>query len=246
MPERPRSRFTREKTWAALYNQHVNACYAIIPHSGTHNSLDVLKCATQEETRAAMRELARHDKRFEKFYSLKLPDTEAPTIQLDKQTPIVVRDRIRHAFVLAKSSDYYHYHLFDFSDFRLLIVGQHDSYVQMTVWETSTNKIYKPAETAIALDSPEFLKARSTQFGHNIFLGALICGNTTAVAIRDNKHLIPASTRCRIISEVQSIQTKRYRGRPLTFWDIAAIEKHKELTREGIQRSREQKRLTSI
>ena len=51
MTERPHSRYTREKTWAALYNQHVNACYAIIPNSKTHNSIDLLKCATPEETR---------------------------------------------------------------------------------------------------------------------------------------------------------------------------------------------------
>lgn len=238
MPERPHSRYTREKTWAALYNQHVNACYAILPHSGTHNSIDLIKCASPEETRATMRAFASHDKVFEQFYASKLPDEKAPKIERDKQAPIVVSEKIRHAFVLARSSDYYHYHLFDFSDFRLLIVGQHDSYVQMTVWETSTNKIYKPAETTLALDSPAFLKARSTQFGHNLFLGALICGDKTAVSIRDNRQLIPASTRRRILSEVQAIQSKRYRGRPLTFWDQSELEKHKRLTKEGIQRSR--------
>ena len=185
-----------------------------------------------------MRVLASHNKEFEEFYTLKLPDEKAPTIKRDRQATIVVRERIRHAFVLAKSSDYYHYHLFDYSDFRLLIVGQHDSYVQMTVWETSTNKIYKPRETALKLDSQKFLEERCTQYGHNIFLGALICGNKTAVAIRDNKQLIPPSTRRRILSEVQTIQSRRYRGRPLTFWDITELEKHKRLTKEGIMQGR--------
>jgi len=238
MSERPQSRYTRKKTWAALYNQHVNACYALLPHSGTHNSIDLIKCASPEETRATMRAFASHDNMFEQFYASKLSDEEAPKIERDKQSAIVVSERIRHAFVLARSSDYYHYHLFDFSDFRVLIVGQHDSYVQMTVWETGTNKIYKPAEAALALDSPAFLKARSTRFGHTIFLGALICGDKTAVAIRDNTSQIPPRTRRRILSEVHSIQTKRYRGRPLTFWDQSELEKHKRLTREGIQRSR--------
>jgi hypothetical protein len=233
MPERPHSRHTREKTWAALYNQHINACYAIIPSSKTHNSIDLLKCSTQEEAREAMRALAAHEKEFQDFYAEKLPDSEAPTIKHGK-LEFVVSDRIRHALVLARSSDYYHYHLFDYADFRILIVGQHDSYAQLTVWETSTNKVYKPGETALALDSQTFLDARATQFGHNIFIGALICGDKTAVAIRDNSKIIPASTRRRIISEVQMIQTRRYRGRPLTFWDQAEQEKHRIATREGM------------
>lgn len=234
MPERPHSRYTREKTWAAFYSQHINVSYAIIPNSGTHNSIDLLKCTSPDEAREAMRVLAAHDEEFKMFYEQKLSDDEAPTIKREGKTDLVVRERRRQAFVLARTSDYYHYHLSDFPDFRILIVGQHDSYVQMTVWETSTNKMYKPTETAVALDSPDFLKIRKSEFGHNIFLGALICGDKAAIAIRDDKNIIPPSTRRRILSEVQAIQTKRYRGRPLTFWDQGALEKHKRLTKEGI------------
>src|SRR5579859_339983 len=44
MDERPYSRYTRAKTWAALYSQHINAGYALIPNSLTTNSIDVISC----------------------------------------------------------------------------------------------------------------------------------------------------------------------------------------------------------
>ena len=46
MAERPYSRYTRAKTWAALYSQHLNAGYAWVPFSRTNNSIAVISCAT--------------------------------------------------------------------------------------------------------------------------------------------------------------------------------------------------------
>ena len=43
MPERPYSRYTRAKTWAALYSQHINAGYALVPYSATNNSIAVIR-----------------------------------------------------------------------------------------------------------------------------------------------------------------------------------------------------------
>jgi|SRR5579883_468129 len=209
MTERPHSRYTRAKTWAALYSQHINACYALIPFSSTSNSVDVLKCDSPAEAQAVTRRLIRQGKQCEDFYTQRRTRDEAPDFLKKAQ----------QAVVLARSSDYHRYHLAEYPDFRLVICSLHDSYLHLPVWETRTNHHYKPRETAIPLTSPEFLARRKTEFGHNIFLGALLSGDEAALALLHNESIIPARTRRRIMGEVHTLQHKRYQGRPLPFLD---------------------------
>ncbi len=44
MAERPYSRYTRASTWAALFSQHLNAGYALVPLSATNNRIAVIRC----------------------------------------------------------------------------------------------------------------------------------------------------------------------------------------------------------
>ncbi len=70
---------------------------------------------------------------------------------LVEDNPPAMLAKARQAVVLARSSDYYHYHLRDHIDFKLVICGLHDSYLHLPVWETSTNKRYKARETALSM-----------------------------------------------------------------------------------------------
>src|SRR6266566_2486432 len=204
MAERPYSRYTRARTWAALYSQHLNAGYALVPYSATNNSIAVIRCQDAKETQATMRALLEHANECEAFYASKQTPDNAPAIM----------HKARHAVVLAKSSDYYHYHLTDHTEFSLVICGLHDSYVYLPVWEMRTNQRYDPRQTAAVISSPDFERIRCTQFGHSILLGALVNGDLEAKAFK--KHL-PLRTQSRIDREVDEIQAKRYRGRPLAF-----------------------------
>jgi hypothetical protein len=208
MTERPRSRYTRAKTWAALYSQHINACWAWIPNSATNNSIGLVKCATPEEAQTVQRALLKASDECEAYYSKKLTPDQAPEL---------IKGRERHAIVLAKSSDYHHYHLAEYHQFRLVICGQHDSYLHLPVWETSTNRQYKARETAVPLTSSQFKAIRGTKRGHQIFLGALVSGDKDAIALRDDPTFLPERSRRRIITEVNNIQRYRYHGRPLAF-----------------------------
>jgi hypothetical protein len=44
MAERPYSRYTRASTWAALFSQHLNTGYALVPLSATNNRIAVIRC----------------------------------------------------------------------------------------------------------------------------------------------------------------------------------------------------------
>jgi hypothetical protein len=230
MPERPYSTYTRAKTWAALYCQHINACYALVPHSVTNNSIAVIRCKSPEETHDMMRILLEHASECEDFYGQRLTPDKAP--------PFLTR--ARHAVVLARSSDYYHYHLSDHTEFSLVICGLHDSYLHLPVWETSTNTRYSARETAVAITSPDFDRIRRTQFGHHILIGALAAGNKDALAFIERKEF-PARTRRRLKQEVRRLQEKRYRGRPLAFLTDAERREIGNKIREGLRRYYERK-----
>jgi hypothetical protein len=233
MTERPHSRFTRAKTWAALYNQHINACWAWIPYSATNNSIALVKCATPDETQAVQRALLDEGDACESYYGRKLTSDKAPSI---------IRDREQHAIILARSSDYHHYHLADFHQFRLVICGQHDSYLHLPVWETSTNRQYQARETSISILAPQFKEVRSTKFGHKIFLGALISGDKSAIVLRDDPVFLPERSRRRIINEVNNIQRTRYRGRPLAFLTESEQREIGNKISAGLRRYHAQKR----
>src|SRR5207245_5359339 len=121
-------------------------------------------------TQSTMHELLRYADECAAFYGTKQTPEKAPAII----------HKARHAVVLARSSDYYHYHLADHPALRLVVCGLHDSYLQLPVWEMRTNQRYEPRATTVAMTSPDFAHLRCTQFGHNILLGALINGDSTA------------------------------------------------------------------
>ena len=233
MTERPHSRYTRERTWAALHNQHINACYALVPYSATNNSIAVIRCQSIEETQSLMRDLLKHADECREFYATK---------QTQEQAPPIIK-KAGHAVVLAKSSDYYHYHLGDYTEFRLVICGLHDSYLHIPVWEMITNKRYEPRETSVALSSPDFLRIRCTQYGHNILVGALINGDATALSVL--KHIHPRTQR-RLRQEAREIQHNRYRGRPLAFLTDAEREAIGSKISEGLKRYHASKHLQVV
>ena len=57
MTERQFSQYSRNKTWAALYSQHINAGYALVPLSATNNSIDVIRCQSADEVVQTMKKL---------------------------------------------------------------------------------------------------------------------------------------------------------------------------------------------
>ena len=103
----------------------------------------------------------------------------------------------------------------------------------MPAWEMRTNKRYEPRETSVALSSPDFLRIRCTQYGHNILVGALINGDATALSIL--KQLHPRTQR-RLRQEARDIQHNRYRGRPLAFLTDAEREAIGSKMSEGLKR----------
>lgn len=232
MAERPYSAYSRAKTWAALYSQHLNACYALVPYSSTNNSIAVLRCKSPEDTQAKMRELWAHEEECAAFYAQKHTPDQTPALLL----------RARHAVVLARSSDYYHYYLDDHRDFALVICGLHDSYLHLPVWEMRTNQRYDARATAVSIVSPEFNSLRCTQFGHNILLGALLNSDAAALAFLKT---LKKSTRSRIRKEVQELQEKRYRGRPLAFLTESERRQIGQKISDGLRRYHERKRFSS-
>lgn len=229
MTERPYSRYTREKTWAALYSQHINAGYALVPYSATNNSIALIRCKSPEDVQAMMRSLLEHAEECAAYYGRKQPPEKAPDVLA----------RARHAVILARSSDYHYYHLADHTELRLVVCGLHDSYVHLPVLEMRTNRRYDARETAVSLAAPDFHHIRRTQFGHNILVGALVYQDKTAQAFKET---LPPSTQRRITKEVQEVQETRYRGRPLAFLTDAERAEIGRKISEGLKRYHTQKR----
>jgi hypothetical protein len=233
MVERPYSRYTREKTWAALYSQHINAGYALVPYSRTNNSIGVVRCKSPEEVQATMQELLNHAEECASYYDTKQTPDNAP----------VFLQKALQAVILAKSSDYHHYHLADHPEFHLVICGLHDSYIHLPVWEMRTNKRYKPRETAVAIPSQEFRPISRIQFGHNILIGALINGDPDAKTFKEQ---LKPWTQRRIEKKVQEIQSLHYRGRPLAFLTDAQRREIGRKISEGLKRYYERKHAKSL
>lgn len=205
MSERPYARYSRDKTWQALYNQAINACYAIVPNSTTNNSIWLLRCKSPVEAQEQMRFLLEHEQECAQFFANRT-----------MQTPTYLKNT-GEAVILARSSDYWHYHLNDVPTFALVVVGMHDSYLHLPVWETRTNRRYAPRETALKIGSPEFEKARGKgqSFSHHILLGALVAGDKEALMYLKT---LPERTQRRLRAERDALQSERYRGRPLAFY----------------------------
>ncbi|GCE06133.1 hypothetical protein [Dictyobacter aurantiacus] len=225
MVERPYSRYTRAKTWAALYSQHIHAGYALVPHTTTENSIDVINCKDgnksgldlARETLQKAEELLKHEREIAEYYRLRQTPDKAPAVIADA----IKAKKLRTAVVLAKSSEYYHYSLEDIPGLTLVICGLHDSYLHIPVWEMNTNRRYKARETAVSLTDPYFDVIRCTQFGHSILLAAYAKGNADAIAFVESKQF-PERSRTRMKREKDAFQHQTYRGRPLAFRDEAA------------------------
>ncbi len=235
MSERPYSRYTRERTWAALHSQHLNAGYALVPYSATNNSIAVIKCSSFDDAQKTMVLLLAQAETCRAYYASKQTPDKAPAIL----------EKAREAVVLARSSDYYHYNLSNYVQFKLVIAGLHDSYLRLPVLEMRTNKRYGARETAIAITDPSFEKLRCTQFGHNILIAALSEGDPSAIAFID-KEDFPVRTRTRLVQQAQELQDSRYQGRPLAFQTDAEREEVGKKISESLKRYYAQKRRGAI
>jgi hypothetical protein len=214
MPERRYSKYTREKTWAALHSQHSNAGYALVPYSATNNSIALIRCASPARVEDVQLDLLlNHEQECKDFYGKILSFDNGDIHYTPENAPECLQNA-RYAVILAKSSEYHYYHLENRIELKLVICGLHDSYLHLPVWEMRSNKRYPPRETAVSINDPGFDKIRRTQFGHNILLGALVCGDQDAISfVKDLKH----PTGWRIRNEAQDIQQHRFKGRHLAF-----------------------------
>lgn len=222
MPERRYSKYTREKTWAALHSQHTNAGYALVPYSATNNSIALIRCASAAQVEEVQRDLLlNHEQECRDFYGLRHTPDKAPECL----------QKAGYAVILAKSSEYHYYHLEDRTELKLVICGLHDSYLHLPVWEMRSNERYPPRKTAVSITDPNFDKIRRTQFGHNILLGALVCGDQAAINFASKlKH----PTGWRLRNEAQDLQQHRYKGRHLAFMtEDERIEKGEKI-RQGV------------
>lgn len=272
MAERPYSRYTREKTWAALYIQHSNAGYAWVPYSTTNNSIDLIRCDSPETARRIMQELLKQADACATYY-----ETGKEIAELQKQALTENRrveqkammDRIRNAenrrdgagptvlcesahsgklrtgAVLARSHDYYHYSLYDHPHIKLVICGLHDSYLPVPAWEMRTNKRYKVHETAVSITDPDFDRLRRTQTGHHILLAAYAHGDPDAVAFVERKSF-PERTRRRLKREKEALQESHYRGRPMAFLTEAERQEIGGKISDGLRRYHAQRRGETI
>jgi hypothetical protein len=237
MSERPFSRYTREKTWVALYSQHINAGYAWVPFSATNNSIDLIRCDSPGRAQETMQELLKEADACEAYYGGGQEESLAPKAVLAARRA----GRLRCGVVLARSHDYYHYSLSDHPHIKLVICGLHDSYLPLPVWEMCSNRRYKTRETAVSLAAPDFDRIRRTQTGHHILVAAYAHGDPGAVAFVERKEL-PERTRRRLKREKDAMQETRYQGRPMAFLTEA---KRKEIggkISEGLKRYHAERR----
>jgi hypothetical protein len=232
MAEHPYRRYTKEKSWAALYCQYIDGCFAIVPHSATTNSIAVIYCkdaagnGSPQRAQEKMSELVQRAEEVRKFFADKL-DAEMKREQEVKRrsrslvaltrreipVPFVMKD-YREAVVLARSSEYHKYSLQANIEIQMVICGLHDSYLNVPVWELQSNKVFLARTPAMVISSEEFRVQRASLVGHNILVGALVCGDKTAEAFLNT---LPDRTRTRIARTVFDLQNEHYRGRPLPF-----------------------------
>lgn len=121
------------------------------------------------------------------------------------------------AVILARSSDWYVYSL----NYPLwkhgctaIVCGTHDSCVPVPVLALDSMKWYKSLEMRSifgSLDSAQFEQARKSHYGHNMLIGALMCGREDAQAKLQS---LPDRTRFRIEAELRVLHTRR-QGRPI-------------------------------
>ena len=131
------------------------------------------------------------------------------------------------AVILARSSDWYVYSL----NYPLwkhgitaVVCGTHDSCLPIPVLALDSMRWYTPKELRDIFGplQPQynenkkpipdsFDQARKSHYGHNMLIGALMCGLSEATARLQS---LPGRTRFRIEAEVRQLHTRR-QGRPL-------------------------------
>ena len=125
----------------------------------------------------------------------------------------------RIAVVLARSSDWYRYSLNVMTwqhPLQAAVVGTHDSCLPIPVLAMDSMQWYQPYELRFQLALPadpskdRFERHRKTQYGHNVLLGAFICGRADA---QERVMSLPERTRLRLEAEKRKL-LKRRRGRP--------------------------------
>lgn len=124
-----------------------------------------------------------------------------------------------YAVVLARSSQWYHYSLNAVTwkhGLQAAIVGTHDSCLPVRVLAMDSMQWYEPYEVRFHIapsDNPRqdaFEQRRKSIYGHNVLLGAFICGRQDAI---DRVMTLPIRTRLRYEAEKRKL-LKRRRGRP--------------------------------
>lgn len=135
-------------------------------------------------------------------------------------------ERLR-AVILARSSDWYIYSLnsplWDHG-ITAVVCGTHDSCLPVPVIALDAMKWYEAKkmraifgqlqpqfDTNGKLIPDQFDQARKSHYGHNMLIGALMCGREDAIARLQS---LPDRTRYRIEAEVRNLHTRR-QGRPL-------------------------------
>jgi hypothetical protein len=123
------------------------------------------------------------------------------------------------AVVLAKSSHWYRYSLNAMTwehGLQAAIVGTHDSCLPVRVLAMDSLDWYEPYAIRFQIAPSEmptadpFEQRRKTQYGHNVLLGAFICGRPDAV---ERVLTLPLRTQQRIEAQKRKLM-KRRRGRP--------------------------------
>ncbi|SRR5579884_3432648 len=129
------------------------------------------------------------------------------------------------AVVLARSSDWYYYSLNCVERWKhgisCVVCGTHDSCLEIPALALDTLRWYEPGVMRVKSLEPKldnqgkpvdsFEIRRKSQYGHNVLIGALMCGRSDAIKRLQS---LPSSTRFRIEAQVKRLRLRRP-GRPL-------------------------------
>jgi hypothetical protein len=149
---------------------------------------------------------------------------------------IMYQGQEHRAVILARSSDWYRYSLNCVERIRhgltVVVCGTHDSCLDRPVLAMDALRWYAPLEMRVKSLEPtskrtpdgrpddSFERRRKSHYGHNMLIGALMCGRADAV-----KRLLtlPDSTRWRLEAEVRRLH-KRREGHPFVIWPVEEVE----------------------
>jgi hypothetical protein len=133
---------------------------------------------------------------------------------------------VYRAVVLARSSDWYYYSLNCVERWHhgisAVVCGTHDSCLDIPVLALDALRWYDPQEMRVKQLTPQHLDERGravdafehrrkSQYGHNILIGALMCGRADAL---QRLASLPPSTQLRIETQLRRLRLRRP-GRPL-------------------------------